>query len=292
MRFNLYKDVKAFYRNTYHILLRHESQNMIPLGNLIIGNEGKDKHDWRDPVNWLMATVSNEEGIQLIAIMTPPFGITLYATDNHTNDVPLTCLIEGLLTTDFTIPTVVSEKSLAERFARSYAMAKNMQYSIMYNQRIYELKEVNPEALNIGTLRLAQESDMSFLPYWVEAFQNEALATSRNVRSDPENYRYHISTGNLYILEHEGTPVSIAKISRKMVTVCGVSFVYTPPYFRKKGYASSCVAALSRLILEQGYSKCVLYTDLANPTSNAIYQKIGYQPICDSSEIKFEIEGD
>jgi predicted GNAT family acetyltransferase len=76
--------------------------------------------------------------------------------------------------------------------------------------------------------------------------------------------------------------------NREMRSVCGVSGVYTPPYFRGKGYASSCVAALSRLILERGFTKCVLYTDLANPTSNSIYQKIGYKPVCDSLEIKFE----
>jgi predicted GNAT family acetyltransferase len=73
-----------------------------------------------------------------------------------------------------------------------------------------------------------------------------------------------------------------------MQTVCGVSFVYTPPYFRCKGYATSCVAGLSRMLLKEGFTKCVLYTDLANPTSNSIYRKIGYRPICDSLEIKFE----
>jgi predicted GNAT family acetyltransferase len=256
----------------------------------MIGNEGKDKHDWRDPAHWLMATVSDAHGIWLTALMTPPFGITLYATDHHPDDEPLTCLIEGLLKTDVAISGVVSEKSLAERFARGYVAATNSQYSINDHQRIYELKKVSSEVLTVGNLRLTQEKDMAFLPYWIEAFHQDALAASGRVQSDPENYHYHISTGNLYLLEHAGIPVSMAKISRKMQTVCGIGLVYTPPYFRKKGYASSCVAALSRLVLAQGYSKCALYTDLANPTSNAIYQKIGYQPICDSLDIKFEIE--
>ena len=292
MKFNLYKDIKAFHRDTYHILLRHEAQNMLPLGNLLIGYEGKDKHDWRDPANWLMTTVSDEQGILLTAIMTPPFGITLYATNNHLNNDALTCLIEGLILTDFKIPNVVSEKSLAECFARSYVAAANMQYRVGFKQRIYVLQKVNSEILNIGNLRLAEEKDMAFLPYWIEEFQNDALASSRSVQSDPEIYRYHINTGNLYILEHEGTPVSMAKIGRRMKTVCSVALVYTPPYFRKKGYASSCVAGLSRLALKQGYSSVVLYTDLANPTSNAIYQKIGYEPICDSLDIKFETRQD
>jgi predicted GNAT family acetyltransferase len=97
-----------------------------------------------------------------------------------------------------------------------------------------------------------------------------------------------VSSGKLHILEDNGVPVSMAKITREMRTACGVGFVFTPPYFRGKWYATSCVAAVSRLILGRGFAKCVLYTDLANPTSNSIYQKIGYVPICDSLEIKFD----
>lgn len=286
MQFNLYQDVKAFYQDTNSVLFRHEAQNIIPLGNLIIGNEGKDKHDWRDPAHWLMATVTDKHGIWLTALMTPPFNITLYATDNHTNDEPLTCLIEGLQATNFQIPGVISEKSLARR----YAVATNRPYSVKFKQRIYELEKVNPATFDVGNLRLATEQDLAFLPYWIEAFAQEASLPSAGVGSDPENYRYHIKAGTLYILEHAGIPVSMAKITRKMVTVCGIGYVYTPPYFRRQGYATSLVAALSRLVLEQGYSKCVLYTDLANPTSNAIYQRIGYEPLCDSLELKFEGE--
>ena len=85
----------------------------------------------------------------------------------------------------------------------------------------------------------------------------------------------------------KGMPVSMAKISRDLQTVCVVGLVYTPPYFRGNGYATSCVAAVSQFGLDRGFKNCVLYTDLANPTSNSIYMKIGYKPICDSIEIKF-----
>jgi predicted GNAT family acetyltransferase len=80
----------------------------------------------------------------------------------------------------------------------------------------------------------------------------------------------------------------MAGYTREMQSVIGVAFVYTPPYERRKGYASSIVAQISQLALDKGFTKCALYTDLANPTSNNIYQKIGYRPICDSLQIKFE----
>ena len=67
-----------------------------------------------------------------------------------------------------------------------------------------------------------------------------------------------------------------------------VGLVYTPPESRNKGYATSCVEELSRNILRSGQAFCTLYTDLANPTSNSIYMKIGYRPVCDSVEYTFE----
>ena len=57
--------------------------------------------------------------------------------------------------------------------------------------------------------------------------------------------------------------------------------MYTPPEQRGHGYASAATAALSQLLLERGRRFCFLFTDLANPTSNHIYQTIGYQPVCD-----------
>ncbi|MDR3121910.1 MAG: GNAT family N-acetyltransferase [Clostridiales bacterium] len=287
MRFNLYNDVKLFFQDTYDILMRHEAQNLIPLGNVIIGNEGKDKTDWRDPANWFMATVSDDTGIRLTAIMTPPYNLTLYATDNQNDHEAVACLIAGISKNNFALAGVMAENTLAESFARAYTADKGTKYSINKSQRIYELLKVNPGISSVGHLRAAQENDMAFIPYWIEGFNSDCFGTAPSVHRDAERYLYHISTGKLFILTDNGTPVSMANISREMRSVCGVNYVYTPPYFRGKGYATSCVAAVSRIILERGFSKCVLYTDLANSTSNSIYQKIGYKPICDSLEIKF-----
>jgi predicted GNAT family acetyltransferase len=131
---------------------------------------------------------------------------------------------------------------------------------------------------------------MHFFPYWVEAFTaSEKFGnTEMSAPQDAEYYRYRLSTKKLYVLEVDGIPVSMAGLTREMQTVIGVAFVYTPPYFRNMGYATSAVAQISKIALDKGFEKCVLYTDLANPTSNSIYQKIGYKPICDSLQLKFE----
>ncbi|MCL2181701.1 MAG: hypothetical protein FWB83_11320 [Treponema sp.] len=288
MKFNNYNDVKTFYADVYDTLLRDETQNLIPLGNLIVGNEGRDKNDWRDPVNWFMASVSDNAGILLTAIMTPPYNITLYATDNIINDEAIICLINGIQKNNIHIPGVMTEKTLCECFAKYYSKATGRKFNIHTEMRIHELEKVNLQIPNIGVLRLARESDMSFLPYWIESFNSDCFGRTIALNPDPDYYLYHIRKQKLYILEDNNTPVSMTQKLREMKTVCGVSYVYTPPYFRGKGYASSCAAGVSRLIIEQGYAKCALYTDLANPVSNSIYRKIGYMPVCDVVEIKFD----
>lgn len=179
----------------------HEAQNMIPLGNLIIGHEEKDKTDWRDPINWLMATVSDENGIQLTAIMTPPHDITLYATGNIIKPKAIKCLIDRLK--DREIPGVMTEKSLAECFAEEYATQKGLTFKPTMSQRIYELTEINPNIKQSGDLRLLDERDMHFFPYWVEAFNasNSYGKTEMYIPQDKELYSYRLSTKKLYVLE-------------------------------------------------------------------------------------------
>ena len=82
-------------------------------------------------------------------------------------------------------------------------------------------------------------------------------------------------------------PVSIACSTRSTPNGVGINMVYTPPEHRKKGYASACVAALSQKLLDKGYKFCFLFTDLSNPTSNKIYQDIGYQPVADWNNYSF-----
>ena len=287
MTFNTYKDVNEFYHLTYDVLMRHESQNMIILGNLIMGYEGKDKYDWRDPANWFMAAVTDASGsdVKLTALMTPPHKLVIYATDNQIDDTALSCLIDGL--DGYDIPGIHAEKNLAERFVEIYAKRYNVEYEPEKNMRVYELNHVNPGIPETGKLRHATEADIYYLPYWQECFWAECFNKSIEISSDIEKYLHTIP--NTYVLEdYNGTPVSVARSHRKMSTVCAVGFVYTPPYIRGKGYATDCVAQLSKLLLEKGYKGVSLYTDLANPTSNSIYMKIGYNPIADVADIKFQ----
>ena len=91
----------------------------------------------------------------------------------------------------------------------------------------------------------------------------------------------------LLLWEVEGTAVSMAGYSGPTPNGIRVAWVYTPPENRGKGFAGACVAALSQKLLDDGRKFCFLYTDLANPISNHVYQKIGYEPVTDATVYSF-----
>lgn len=95
--------------------------------------------------------------------MTPPYNVTLYATDNIITPQAVDCLIEGLI--DYNIPGVMTEKTLAEYFAKEYTARKGLTYTTTMDQRIYELKTVDPDIKRFGAVRLLEERDMYFIPY-------------------------------------------------------------------------------------------------------------------------------
>ncbi len=288
MVYKRFYDAKEFYDATFSILSKHEAQNAIPLGNAVIGKKGGEPDGWRNPKNWYMSTVSDDAGnIRLVSIMTPPYNITMYETDNLPDEEALQCLCEHIFCENVDIPGVTSENSLAERFAKIYTEKMDMEYRVHKNMRVYVLQEVNKEIPLIGTVRKAEKRDLCFLPYWRREFNADCDLGSQNFGEAVEDIERAIDHKMLYVLEDNGVPVSMVSALREIISGRYVGMVYTPPYFRENGYASSCVAQVSQKLLAMGYSYVSLFTDLANPISNSIYQKIGYKPICDYNELQF-----
>jgi uncharacterized protein len=94
--------------------------------------------------------------------------------------------------------------------------------------------------------------------------------------------------GNPAVRDDGGMPRSMAAVVRRTPRGSGIAALYTPPEHRGRGYATALVATLSRGDMERGSAFCFLHTDLANPTSNRIYQRIGYRPVCDVVDLVFE----
>lgn len=94
-----------------------------------------------------------------------------------------------------------------------------------------------------------------------------------------------IKEREIFLWEDYGKIVSMMKKSRPTRNGVTVSLVFTPREERKKGYARTLVAAISKKLLKD-FAFCILYTDMMNPTSNKIYKEIGYEKIGDSVHLE------
>jgi predicted GNAT family acetyltransferase len=129
-------------------------------------------------------------------------------------------------------------------------------------------------------LRRTTSDDVDLLMPWLTGFHREAIHDEATA-TEHERFRGQVSRGGLRVWDNNG-PVSMATGTRPTRSGICVGAVYTPPEHRNRGYATSCVASLCEELLKQ-YTFCVLYTDLSNPTSNAIYKRIGFEEYCDSA---------
>ncbi len=276
-----YRTANEFLECAQAALERNEAAN-----NLILGMSLRLKESPHTfGTTPFFAAVTDRERVLLAAVMTPPFKLVLSSDADDYGDA-VTAFTKNLLSLHLPIPGVTAASALAANFAEQWSQIAKVKCRDGMRQRIYELRKVNPPQWAQGAIRLATKNDLDRAEQWAIAFNNEAIGTpADNLRGFVER---KIEARELYLWVDGSSTVSMAATTRPTRHGVGVNLVYTPPQFRGKGYASSCVAALSQLQLDSGYQFCVLYTDLANPTSNSIYQKIGYMPVCNSDEYIFE----
>ena len=136
-------------------------------------------------------------------------------------------------------------------------------------------------------MRVAREEDFERVLEWGMGFNSDIGVDVPRDRMELM-MRSYINEERLFIWEHNEA-VSTAGWAGPTPNGVRINFVYTPPEHRGHGYASACVAALSQQLLRSGRQFCFLFTDLANPTSNSIYQKIGYRPVCDFNKYVFDV---
>lgn len=204
-----------------------------------------------------------------------------------TTDAALQMLIDDAVRETSDAPGIIGPKELARLAVERWTARTGQQAHVQTAERIYALARVKAPRGVSGHMRAARTSDLDAVALWFHAFGKEAqphlAGTGAEARENAERW---IAGGGLRLWE-DGAVVSMAGASGPTPNGIRVGAVYTPPDKRRRGYASALVAALSQEQLDAGRKFCFLYTDLANPNSNRIYQRIGYQHICDSAEIAF-----
>jgi RimJ/RimL family protein N-acetyltransferase len=269
-------DPKRFLAASHAWLRAAEAENNLLLGSAL-GWRGGQPAD--TPAYW----VTVHEGNQLVtcACRIPPHPVVLSRAGTRA----VADLAEFLSNTDSAIGSVNGPTTEAEAFAAAWVALNGGRWRTRFRMRLHELTRLSlPTRAPAGTLRRAGEADLALAREWIAAYERDV----RMHTSAGDVARRLIDRGQLYLWIDGGEARAMAAAVRETDTGCSINTVYTPPQFRRGGYATAAVAALTERLLESGRRFCCLYTDAANPTSNSIYAKIGYRPIRDDSEIELE----
>jgi len=265
MQFQRYQKVESFNADILDILLENEVRN-----NLMISILMDNKAKYAD--NWFMASVFDNGNLILAALCTKPFNILLFEAEQDRPDA-MELLAHEIRQSGYDPPGVFAERGLANRFTEAYHKSADIKpHHSLSLMRIDSLADYRTVP---GCCRLLQESDMFFVPYWEHAFSEECRVHVFSIQENTERIRTRIGKDTHFIWE-DRVPVSQAVHGRNTPNGAIISWVYTPPHFRGRGYATTVVAELTRSLLERGKLFCCLFADADNPISCGIYRRLGY----------------
>lgn len=185
------------------------------------------------------------------------------------------------------IPAIDAVADVASRFAGAFATVTRRPAHPAEGQRIYEIDEVSPPSGVRGGPRVAVDADTERVAALYGGFAADTgMQTSADL-DDTARARVSIQSGRLHLWDVDAVARTSTITQGPADGVERVGFVYTPPADRGNGYASALVAHVSSEVLGRGH-RCILYTQLANPISNAIYQRLGYRPVAECIRYRFD----
>ena len=274
-----FDDVQSFREHVTPFLIACEAEH-----NLLFGLSDTIARDPSRYPEHILVTVEAPD-VAAVALMTPPHNLVL----SQSSRPHVETLADGLADAAIAVAGVSGPSDDARHFAEQWTARTGSTAAIKQNQRIYKLERVQEPADVSGAMRAAAPDERPLLHAWLDAFNREAAGEVRDPASIDRTLDWYFGGDGrgLHLWIDGGEPVSMAGHTGPTPNGIRIGPVYTPPERRARGYASAVTAAASRQQLDDGRRFCFLFTDLANPTSNSIYQKIGYEPVCDVSVYTF-----
>lgn len=223
--------------------------------------------------------VDDADRIRAAALRTPPFP-ALVAGEQPA----LPALVDGWCRLDPDLPAINAMDPVAPRFAELWTERTARRAVLGLAERLFRLESLIPPRPVSGAARFANFTDAELVTRWWSAFGAEAGV---EVGDAARHVRDLLGERRISLWVDDGEPVCLANRSLVVAGVGRVGPVYTPPEHRGRGYASNLTAVVTAAILEEG-NVPLLFTDLANPTSNGVYTALGYRPVADASLIRFD----
>jgi predicted GNAT family acetyltransferase len=222
--------------------------------------------------NALFAWLLDDAGeVCAAALRTPPWPLLVAEIDAARAQL----LVDAWLPEDPGIPGVSGEPASARATAAAWCARTGVRSWLRASEAMHVLSEVQPPPLPAtGALRVAGTDELTLLIDWEQEFVLEAGTGVLDAAE--QTVRARLAASSQFVWD-DGGPVSTLAHSPLIAGAVRIGPVYTPPAQRGRGYASSAVAALAQRLLDAGAQRCVLFTDLANPTSNKIYASVGFR---------------
>jgi predicted GNAT family acetyltransferase len=281
MRVERYAHAEEFTSRAGELLTRREAEH-----NLILGLCDRLRSFPRlygeDPY---FAVVVERGRIEAAALRTPPHNLLISEVDD---DRAIEPLCDDARAAFGELPGVLGPKEAVARFARSWEASTGVRARVATTLRIYRAETATlPDGVD-GRMRWYDERDRALVISWFDAFIAEAMhETELDDAASLLERRVTEPEGGIVLWEDGSEAVSLAGFGGTTPNGIRVGPVYTPPERRRRGYASALVAQLTQELLDGGRRFCFLFTDLANQTSNAIYQQVGYRAVTDVDEWLF-----
>lgn len=275
MKITTWTNAAAFLEAATPYLMRNEAEN-----NLILGLAARAAAVPADDP-WFAMVRDGDSGIACAWQTIPStVGITRVADDRAIQ------LLAGVIAPRLSgTERLVGPEPEIGHLAQQVAGLLGVEYGRERATRLHMLRTVS-NALPVvkGELRRAGSDDLPVVLTFVEGFQRE-LEEGGDAQGIAGR---KVAGGQIYLWIDEGEARSMAAWDGATPRGVRINYVYTPQEYRGRGYATACVAGLTRQMLREGREHCVLYTDLANPTSNSIYRRIGYRGICDTGVYRLD----
>ena len=277
-----YDDPAAFRRDGAPVLLADPARNNLPLAILQLLQDHAEVY----PVFHLWIARSDGRPVGL-ALQTEPYNVLLA---EPLEERAVDALADAIVVDAGPLPGITANDPWADRFAERVTSQTGRGARRILDEGVWELKTVAEVPTPSGTAHLATPEDRQLLRRWLRAFAEEALPHERawdEAHADVDiDLRLSGRSGGYWLWE-DGAPVCLAGHRDVPGVGSRIGPVYTPPEHRRRGYATGLVAALSSARLALGEPACFLFTDMANPTSNAIYARIGYVKVCQAVAYAF-----
>jgi predicted GNAT family acetyltransferase len=280
IRIRQFDDAGAFFDRAAAFLALREAEHNLPLG--LATRLLDDPHAF-GPADPYLAVAESAGEVVAVALRTPPHNLILSEVDDERAVPALVADLRGA-----PLPGLLGPVGAAARFSELWAEETGVHARVQVAERIYRAREAHPPAEVPGRCRAYEDRDRDVALAWLGAFAAESLPAGTPFDAEAILTRRLAERDAGLVLWEDDEVASLAGFGGATPNGIRIGPVYTPPELRGRGYASGLVGELTAQLLAGGRQFCFLFTDLSNPTSNSIYQRVGYRPVTDVNQWVFE----